>query len=127
MDAPIRKGRLLIIGVVAICLCVSITSILFSILATGPRQVPQQLIRFGLTVLLCVLLYQGRAWVRWVLGILLALAAILGLLSGVALRSQSLAALILVGMGLLYTACVIVLFFSSSVRAFLAYQHDQRI
>ncbi len=127
MDAFIRQGRLLISGVIVVCLSVSVATILFSILASGPHQVLQQLTRFGLTALLCVLLYQGRGWARWVLGILLGLGSILGLLSGLALLSQSFAAILLVGMGLLYLGCVIVLFFSARVQAFLAYQHDQRI
>jgi hypothetical protein len=126
MDRTIHKGRNTIIAVIAACLLISLASILLTNMVQGSDRIGGQSIRFLLTILLCVLLYQGKAWVRWVLGILFLLSGLGGLISGAALLAISPLAVILIIIGIIYLACVVALFFVSDVQAFLAHQRTRR-
>lgn len=126
MEPRAFQGRQLVIGVIAACLFISIVTIGFSNFAAGPQQLPQQAIRLLLTILLCALLYQGRNWVRWVLGILFLLGGLGSLVGGLALLPIPWVAATLFVMAIVYLICGSILLFSSNVRVFLAHQRTHR-
>ena len=127
MDEQIRQGQKVVLAIIATTLLVSLTNIVVVLVVGGERPAPRDFGRFVLTALLCFFLYQGRSWVRWVLGGLLGLGAIFAAVAGLALLRQMPGAgsLWLLVLAILYGACSGMLFFSSSLKAFLAHQRAQ--
>ena len=125
MNPQIRQGRRILLVVIATCLLLSVSSILSYNLVLGPGKMVPQVVRFLLTVLLCVFLYRGKDWARWLFGLLYSYNCIYALSMGIPLLSQSLWGLMILFPGILYLLMVVVLFFSPSVRAFLTAQHER--
>jgi hypothetical protein len=123
MSTSTHPGRPYVIGVIVACLLLSLSSILITNLATGPQKLGQQGIRLLLEIGMCFYLYQGRNWARWVAGILFGLTGLAGLIGGAALLSQSPFAFLLILLAAIYLACMAVLFFIPSVRAYFTQPH----
>ena len=112
------SGRPLVVAVIVASLSVSALVILSYNIRLGPQALPQQIVRFLLTCGLCVFLYQGANWARWVVGVLSGLGGLLSMIAGFAALMTNMAGLLLIAMGLLYVACMIVLLFVPTVRKY---------
>ena len=118
MEPQVESGRRLVLAVIVASLTLSVLAIVAFNIARGPERLPQQIVRLLLTVGLCVFLYRGANWARWVAGILFVLAGLGSLLGGVAVLSTSMAGLLLIVMGFVYLASAVVLLFVPAVRAY---------
>ena len=76
MVSKVATGRWLVVAVIVSALAVSVLNVAAFNVAVGTERVPQQLIRFVLTVGLCIFLSRRANWARWVAGILFALAGV---------------------------------------------------
>jgi hypothetical protein len=124
MNTQIRTGRIIVLSILIGCLVLSLSTIVLTNLISGAEQLIAQTIRFVLTLLLCIVVYQGKVWARWVLSILLLIGGVFALSSGVGLLAVSPIALVLVVMGLVYLAGFASLLFLPHTRAFFAYQRN---
>jgi hypothetical protein len=118
MQVQTGTGRRLILAVIAATLTLDVLAIVTSSAILGPQRLPQQIVRFLLSIGLCVYLYRGANWARWVAGILYALAGLGSLVAGLAALTASMAGLLLLVMGLVYVASAVVLLFVPTVRAY---------
>ena len=118
METKPDMGRWLVLAVIVASLSLSVLVIVAFNIGRGPERLPQQTVRFVLTVGLCIFLYRGSNWARWVAGILFALGGLGSLIEGVAALSTSMASLLLFGMGLVYLGSAVILFFVPAVRAY---------
>lgn len=125
MDTRIRQGRRILLLVIATCLLLSVSTILSYNLVLGPGKIVPQVVRFLLTALLCVFLYRGKDWARWLFGLLYGHNTIYAFTMGIPLLSQSLWGLMILFLGVLYLLMGVILFFSPSVRAFLTAQRER--
>ena len=71
-----RKARLVVYGVVAALIVVSLFSILIAYHTQGSRVLGNQFFRFVIVAFFCVFVYLGHDWARWGMGIL---GAIIGI------------------------------------------------
>jgi hypothetical protein len=118
MQAQTETGRRLVLAVIVATLTLEVLAIVAFNTVQGPQSLPQQIVRFFLTVGLCVFLYRGANWARWVAGILYALGGLGSLVGGVATLTTTMAGLGLLIMGIVYVASAVILFFVPTVRAF---------
>jgi hypothetical protein len=118
MQAHTEAGHRLVLTVIVATLTLSVLVIVASYTIQGPQRLPRQIVRFFLTVGLCVFLYRGANWARWVAGILFAVAGLGSLVDGVGALTISVAGLALLAMGLVYVASAVILLFVPTVQAF---------
>lgn len=118
METKPEAGRRLVLAIIVASLALSVLAILVFNVARGPERLPQQIVRFLLTVGLCVFLYRGANWARWVAGILFTLGGVGSLLVGSVALTTSLAGLLLIAMGLIYAGSAVVLFFVPPVQRY---------
>ncbi len=123
MGVRTRPGRGLVVAVIVATLTMALLADIVSLLMRGPAQLPQQLVRFALTVVLCVFLYRGAAWARWVSGVLFALGSVVSLVGGIAYLSTNTASLLLLLLGAVYAACAVVLLFIPTVREYFGVEN----
>ncbi len=121
-----HSGRVWIIAISCVCVCMSLVTILFTNWVSGTPFRLTQGIRFVLTILLCLALYQGRSWARWISAILFGLGGLSALGAGVVLVRVTPLAVVLLGMGVVYLSCVALLFLIPSIRHFFAMAHTAR-
>jgi hypothetical protein len=118
MEPSKARGRQLVIAVIAISIGASLLSTVLTASTLGTQRIGRDAIRLILNILLCISLYQGKNWARWVVGVLMAIGGIAGILGGLALLSGTPLAFILILMGIAYFVCVYILFFVPSVKAY---------
>lgn len=118
MQPQTKVGRWLVLVVIVATLTLSVLVIVAFNTIQGPQRLPQQIVRFFLTVGLSVFLYRGANWARWVAGILFALGGVGSLVGGVLTLSTSMAGLLLLVMGFVYVASAVILLFVPAVQAF---------
>lgn len=118
METKPDTGRWLVLAIIVASLSLSLLAIAAFNISGGPERLPRQIVRFFLTVGLCVFLYRGANWARWVAGILFALGGLGSLIGGVAVLTTSMAGLLLFVMGLVYLASALILLFVPAVRAY---------
>lgn len=125
---PVRQGRQLLMIAVAFLLASSLVTIVVYVTRIGPDRLPQQAARLVLTALLGYSLLQGRAWARWVLVALLAIALFavvpFFLAPGTFAPDQLASTLPLLVLYLGYAVIVRGLLYSESVRAFFRAHRD---
>lgn len=117
-----QRGRILVLVVIAFVLGVSLFVIGASNLVTNTGNTPVQAVRFLITLFLCISLYYGRNWVRWLFVVLLSGSGVVAIGVGFTLFSTNPAAAYFLLMGAVYVGCALVLALSSSVKMFLRYQ-----
>lgn len=120
MSGEADRGRGIVLVIIGVTLGTSALVIITTNLKIGPQRLPQQVVRFVLTVLLTVCLYRGVGWARWLSVILFGLAGVGAL--GVGLLADTGARLVLLVMGVCYVVCGGVLLLSKAVAAFFAQQ-----
>jgi len=111
-------GKKLVVRVAVIATAISLVTIVTFNVVQGAGRLPQQLVRFGLTLTLCFFLVRGRRWARWVAVALFLIAGIGSVVVSLGLLGRSMGAWALLGVGLAYLYCSGVLLGSTSVRAF---------
>ena len=119
------SGRRIVLAIIVAILAIDTFVIVWSNVGSGTELTPQQVVRFVLTVGLCVFLYRGANWARWVTVVLFGLAGLAGLMGGIGLSysyrevaARDGGGLLLIVMGLVYVASVIALLFVPTVRAY---------
>lgn len=122
-----RTGRIIVLTVLVLTVVMSAGMITLTNLMRGPDRIGQEAVRFLLTILLCVLVYQGKGWARWVYAALLGLGGLFALVSAVPLAAMApVGALLVAAIGVVYLACAITLAAVPSVRAYFAERRAQR-
>lgn len=116
METQLTTGRKIVVGVIIATIALSLISIITSVLVDG-QPLPAHLVRFLLTILLCLFLYRGANWARWIVVILLLLAGPSAVLAGLTLLPHPGSAALLIIIGLVYTTSAILLMFVPAVRA----------
>jgi hypothetical protein len=126
MNESERAGRQMLVAVIAGVLGFSVTSIVLFNIAVGSHELPTQIIRFSLTCVLCFFLYRGHQWARWVVAVLLIVAA-LGVLPTLKLLGVNVTLHpLIVLMIAFYLSAAGLLLFSSKIKSFLAEQKARR-
>ncbi len=123
MEPQVERGRRLVLAVMVATLTLSVLVIGTFNIVQGSERLPQQIVRFLLTVGLCVFLYRGANWARWVASVLFVLGGVGSLLGGIAVLSTSMTGLLLIGVGLVYVASAVVLLAVPAVRAYFQVGH----
>jgi len=117
-----QRGRILVLGVIICLLGTSLLVMIVTGFVLQSANVIAQVVRFVISTLLCVTLYFGATWVRWLFVVLLLVSGVVSSAIGVSLVTSNAGALFLLVLGLVYLASGLVLALSSSVKTFLAYQ-----
>lgn len=81
----VRRGHLFVVVVISILLGISLCAGAFTVIISGEFPDGRDVTRFVLSVGLCVMLYQGRGWARWLTIISITLGALAALVAGFAL------------------------------------------
>ena len=115
-----EAGERIVLYIVVATLSISAAVIAWTTLATGPEKLPVQLVRFALTVLLCVFLFRGASSARWIAIVLFALGGLGATVGGFAILRESAFGLLLLAMGAAYLMNFALLAFNSSVKAHFA-------
>ena len=79
-------------------------------------------VRFLITLFLCISLYFGKNWARWLFVVLLSAGGVVATATGVTLLTTNPVSFSLFLMGLVYLGCALTLSLSPSVKMFLSYQ-----
>ena len=85
-EKEIKLGWMIVSGILGFVLLLSLLSVLMPLLIGLPPTI-SSFVRFGLTLGLCWMVYQGRGWARFVLVALLLLTALTSFLGGGRRRS----------------------------------------
>ena len=118
MQTQIVQGRRIILAVIVTTLTLSALVIIVYNFVRGQDHLHQQVVRFTLTVGLCIALYRGANWARLTVVVLYWLAGMGGLLWGIILLSNNIiVGFILMTMGWIYLALAFSLC-APSVRAY---------
>lgn len=128
INSSTQKGQTLVISVIAIVILVSLLN-LVGMAAIAPTQnTAKDGVRLVLTVSMCMFLYQGYGWARWVLGVLLGLGGLVAIPGALLVLTTSFfGALWILAIGVLYLGCAWVLLRSPEIKAFLAAQRAKRV
>jgi hypothetical protein len=121
----IQRGRLIVIVVIAAVLLISCFTFLAGIARSNLS--PFAMVRFALTIGLCVMLWRGHSWARWLSAVLFGLggiAAILVLASS-ATDDNPMIGTTMLFFGVIYFAISATLILSSDVRAFAVFQRNE--
>ena len=109
-----ERGRWIVIGCIACVLTLSIGVTLIYVSARGPERLPMQLIRLGITALVCLFLYRGVPAARVFAVLSAGLGGLFALFSGTLF------------MAVPYLTVAAVLAFAPSVSEFQRYQRRYR-
>lgn len=74
--AEIRRGRVIVLCVIAFAVGFSLVVIVSFNVVSGTQRLPSQIVRFALTLGIAVCLYRGISWARYLLAALFAAAAV---------------------------------------------------
>ncbi|MGI8982608.1 MAG: hypothetical protein ACR2FY_25530 [Pirellulaceae bacterium] len=124
-SGKVQRGRLIVITVIAAVLFLSI-----SILIVGALQSttsPFAIVRLALTIGLCVMLWRGHSWARWLAAVLFGLGGVAGILvlTSSATAKQPAVGTLMLFMAIIYFVISASLILSSDVRAFMAFQRKE--
>ena len=116
MHGRAATGRRLVVAVMVATIAMSVLVIATFNAVQGPDRLPQQIVRFLLTVALCVFLYRGAGWARWVATVLYGLTGLWSLALGFTRLAAAKPGIQMIAFGAIYAACASVLLFVPSVR-----------
>ncbi len=124
LSTELRRGRAIVISVIAVVVAVEIMTIVLSTVMSGSHRLPMQIVRFVLTVFLSVCLYTGQSWARYTLVGLFGIALILSVGIYPSIRDNAnsimLARFVVATLG--YTASGLALVAIPSVGRFMEHQ-----
>ena len=118
MERGASNGQGLVIAVVAALISTSALVAVVYYFERGSDRLPSQVVRFLLTVVLCVFLYRGANWARWVAGVLCGLSGVGSMFGGAMLLAGGKQGLPLLGLGVVYVTCFGALLLVPSVSAY---------
>ena len=118
MSNEVKEGKRQVIRVIYLVLIASLIANFFIYYYSGSQRLAVQVVRFILTALSCFLIYKGYNLVRWILGITLALGALVSVIGIVQLFSEGKFSLVSILLGVIYGYCAMLLLFSKKVSAF---------
>ncbi len=131
MNDHARRGRNLILAIIAVYFLLELLLIVFEVAVTHLPPDTSTFIRLGFSALLAWFLYRGMSWARWVWGILLLLGVLVGLALGVSFLDAAGAhpvVLLFSCAGLLYfLGSAFFLFFSPDIREYLDYRRSRSL
>ena len=84
----------------------------------GQQRFTTQMIRFALNAILCIYLYLGANWARWVGSVLYVIGGISGLVAGASLLTTGIAVVPILLMGVIYIASACILLFVPAVKMY---------
>lgn len=120
-EKEIKLGWMIVSGILSFVLLLSLLSVLMPLLIGLPPTI-SSFVRFGLTLGLCWMVYQGRGWARFVLVALLLLTALTSFLgAGVGVLLST----ILITLGVLYLLGGLGLFAIPAVNRYFEYAAQQ--
>lgn len=119
----IQKGKKMLLAMIFAMLLLEIVIILMnarSYISIGNTEaavssLTEGTIRFFITGALLFFVYKGKPWARWIIIVLFLLGSLIAFV---------LFNFITVSLGIIYTSFCMMLMFSSSIKAFLAYQNQ---
>ena len=119
----IQKGKKMLLAMIFAMLFLEIVLILMnarSYISIGNTEaavssLTEGTIRFFITGALLFFVYKGKPWARWIIIVLFLLGSLIAFV---------LFNFITVALGIIYTSFCMMLMFSSSIKAFLAYQNQ---
>lgn len=119
----IQKGKKMLLAMIFAMLLLEIVLILMnarSYISIGNTEaavssLTEGTIRFFITGALLFFVYKGKPWARWIIIVLFLLGSLIAFV---------LFNFITVALGIIYTSFCMMLMFSSSIKAFLAYQNQ---
>jgi len=118
MDPQVLTARRIVLAIIAFAMSMPMVVITTFHIGRNQERLPQQIVRFVLTLVLCTFLFRGANWARWVAVILFLVAGTAELVEGVVLLSDGTHGLILIATGSVCLASAAVLFFVPVVRAY---------
>lgn len=130
MNDLIALGKKRTILISISILLVSLHTIYFyhaSVPDVGRGKIIQQLIRFILTVILLLLVYQGKKWARIVAVVLFSFAALGGVASLFTIQADLINKIPVLVMIFVYSIAIYHFAFSASFKAFFNYQNSSKI
>lgn len=119
----IQKGKKMLLAMIFAMLLLEIVLILMnarSYISIGNTEaavssLTEGTIRFFITGALLFFVYKGKPWARWIIIVLFLLGSLIAFV---------LFNFITVALGIIYTSFCMMLMFSSSIKAFFAYQNQ---
>lgn len=119
----IQKGKKMLLAMIFAMLLLEIVLILMnarSYISIGNTEaavssLTEGTIRFFITGALLFFVYKGKPWARWIIIVLFLLGSLIAFV---------LFNFITLALGIIYTSFCMMLMFSSSIKAFLAYQNQ---
>lgn len=118
MSRQRASGRPFVLAVIFALLGLSLYSIGTFISVFGTVKLPQQIVRFLFSIALCICLYRGANWARWVTALLCLVTGAAFLVSIAVLQVRGSDAFQMIAMGTIYLASAGVLLIVPSVRAY---------
>lgn len=118
MDTELDRGRKITLIIICSIIAISIFSIVFQNVVSGTEKIPQQAVRFILTLVLSYYLYKGANAARIIAVILYLIAGVLGIIAGIAMIFKTPIGLILLIPGIIWTLSAMFLLFSKPVKQF---------
>lgn len=123
MSERAQKGQIILLVYLVLVLLASVGVIAFYVSSRGTDRLPAQLIRFVLTVVLCIFLFRGSRIAKSISVVLFAIGGSLAL-NGV-FQGSPLTVALSVGLAALYLSFAWMLLWSGSVNAFLEHQQGE--
>jgi|GEM_PF-2015682 hypothetical protein len=123
----VGRGRLIVIAVIAIVIFFSFVTFAAGIMRLNLSAFGMA--RFILTIGLCVMMWRGHSWARWLAAVLFGLGGVAAMLvlTSPETVDQPAVGTVMLFMGIVYFVISASLIFSSDVRAFAAYQREAYI
>jgi hypothetical protein len=119
MSDPARRGRTIIVAIIAWYLLTDLLAFLLALRANG-SQLAFTLCLLVLELVLFFFLYRGSGWARWGVVLLSVLMGLFGFWTGLFIGRLNLAGiLVFFCLGTIYLAVAGLLLFSAGVRAYL--------
>jgi hypothetical protein len=111
MSSHRTPGRALVIAVIVVVLVGAA-----ALTPTRVWRIPHEIVGYA-PLVLCVFLYRGAGWARWVTSILLLLLGTLGIVGGLAKGNLDATSLVFLALFFGFIACAAILLFVPTVRA----------
>lgn len=126
MSTSVLKGKIIVICIALFMVSISFYNTFISNTTAHPYVRTESFIRLFITCILCLSLYKGHTFARWITMVFVFAAALYGLYSGfyvlINKPDDGFSGLLLVVISLIYGAIGVLLAVSVSVKEFTEYQ-----
>ena len=104
-----------------------VLSIIFYIATIGIDKIATQIIRFILTCILCLYIYKGHSWAKWVSVVLFTIAFLVGFYNLISANENPMVIAVSSFYIIMYGLALVLLLVPKSVKEFLEHQKMQQI